>query len=85
MQQTLTGDATDGYPGCRGVGPKSKYVAALAEAPSLREMWKVVLEGYASKGFTPEDALVQARCARILRATDWDFAERRPRLWTPPL
>jgi DNA polymerase-1 len=31
-----------------------------------------------------ELALTQARLARILRATDWDFAGKRPRLWTPP-
>ncbi len=85
MQQTLTGDATDGYPGCRGIGPKSPYVAELAEAKTLRSMWEIVCRGYASKGKTPEDALVQARCARILRASDWDFAGRRPRLWTPPI
>lgn len=85
MQQTLTGDTTDGYPGAKGIGPKSKFVAALAEAKDLRSMWEIVLEGYGTKGYTPEDALVQARCARILRATDWDFHERRPRLWTPPL
>ena len=85
MQQTLTGDATDGYPGCRGVGPKSKYVAALAEAKDLHAMWDTVLEAYEAKGFTEQDAIVQARCARILRHTDWDFQARKPRLWTPPL
>lgn len=84
MQQTLTGDPTDGYPGCRGIGPKSPFVAELSEAQSAREMWMTVLAGYASKGFTPEDALVQARCARILRASDWDFAAKKPRLWNPP-
>ena len=85
MQQTLTGDPTDGYPGARGIGPKSKFVAALAEAKDAKSMWDIVVAGYESKGFTQDDALVQARCARILRHTDWDFKERRPRLWTPPL
>lgn len=85
MQQTITGDATDGYPGARGVGPKSKFVAALAEAPDARSMWGIVVDAYESKGFTADDALVQARCARILRHTDWDFTSRKPRLWTPPL
>ena len=27
MYQTLVGDTTDGYPGCYGIGPKSKHVA----------------------------------------------------------
>ena len=84
MQQTLTGDPTDGYPGCPGIGPKSPFVAELAACRTPAAMWEVVCAGYASKGLTPEDALVQARCARILRASDWDFAERRPRLWSPP-
>ena len=29
-------------------------------------------------------AVIQARCARILRASDWNFAERKPILWVPP-
>ena len=84
MEQALTGDTTDGYPGCRGIGPESPFVAAVRQAKSLRSMWNIVLAGYESKGFTPEDALAQARCARILRASDWDFQARKPRLWTPP-
>lgn len=31
------------------------------------------------------EATVQARCARILRAADWDFGSKRPRLWVPPM
>lgn len=84
LEQTLTGDPTDGYPGCPGIGPRSPFVAAVRDAKSLREAWAAVVAGYASKGRTAEDAIVQARCARILRAEDWDFTQRRPRLWTPP-
>lgn len=29
-------------------------------------------------------ATIQARCARILRASDWNFKEKRPVLWYPP-
>lgn len=85
MQQTLTGDAVDGYPGCPGIGDKSPYVVELAHCRTLAAMWEVVVAGYASKGRTPADALVQARCARILRACDWDFVARKPRLWSPPV
>lgn len=84
LEQTLTGDPTDGYPGCRGIGDKSEYVARVREAKTLREGWAIVLEGYESKGFTAQDAIVQARCARILRAQDWDFQAKKPRLWLPP-
>jgi len=85
MEQALTGDTTDGYPGCRGIGPESPFVAAVRQAKSLRSMWHIVLAGYESRGFTAEEALAQARCARILRASDWDFQARKPRLWSPPV
>lgn len=85
MYQTLVGDQTDGYPGCFGIGPKSPFVTAVQRAASLPEMWDAVVEGFESKGFTVEDALAQARCARILRACDWDFKERKVRLWCPPV
>lgn len=85
MQQVITGDATDGYPGCPGVGPKSKYVRMLADCTTVTEMWQCVLDAYASKGHTAADAVLQARMARILRATDWDFKLKAPRLWNPPI
>lgn len=84
FSQVLTGDPTDGYPGCPGIGPKSPYVARLRSCRTVKQMWDVVVEGFASKGLTADDALVQARCARILRASDWDFERKAPRLWSPP-
>lgn len=85
MQQALTGDSTDGYPGCPGIGPQSPFVAAVQQAKNLQAMWHVVTAAYLSQGLTVSDALVQARCARILRASDWDFKERKVRLWSPPV
>ncbi len=84
MEQTLTGDSTDGYPGCKGVGPKSPFVTGLDGCKDLKEMWALVKKGFESKGLAVEDAIVQARCARILRADDWDFQGRKVRLWNPP-
>lgn len=84
MQQVITGDSTDGYPGAKGVGPKSKFVLALAECKTAKEMWAQVKAAYESKGFTEQDAIIQARCARILRANDWDFQGRKVRYWNPP-
>lgn len=46
-------------------------------------MWDVVVSYYAKAGFGEEEALVQARCARILRANDYDFKKKEPILWTP--
>jgi DNA polymerase-1 len=45
--------------------------------------WEAIVEAYESKGFTEEDALVQARVARILRKDDWDFDNNCHKLWTP--
>lgn len=38
---------------------------------------------YEFRCITEEDALVQARCARILHADDWDFEKSEVILWTP--
>lgn len=80
--QTIVGDTTDGYPGARGVGPKSEFAVEVLEADSEEEAWDIVLDAFASKGFTEEDAVRQARLARILQHSDWDG--RSPRLWLPP-
>ena len=80
MMQTLTGDATDGYPGCPGIGPKT--AEKLLDCPH-DSMWDVVAEAYKKKGLTLEDAITQARCARILRCTDYDFKKKEPILWHP--
>ena len=75
--QTLTGDTSDGYPGCPGVGPvKAKSV--------LKEgSWDAIVTAYEKTGLTEADALTQARLARILRADDWDFNKQEVRLWLP--
>lgn len=78
LKQTLTGDVTDGYSGCPGIGPV-KADAMLAKAPT----WATVVAAYEKAGLTEEDALVQARVARILRATDYDFEKKEPILWVP--
>lgn len=85
FSQVLTGDTTDGYTGCPGIGPKSPFVTTLSTDKDARAMWQTVLAGYASKGLTADHAVLQARMARILRACDWDFAAKAPRLWNPPV
>ena len=88
MFQTLTGDATDGYAGCPGIGPK-KAEAILGEWREADDMdfakvWEAVVKTFEKAGFTEADALTQARVARILRASDYDFQKKEPILWTPP-
>jgi DNA polymerase-1 len=79
--QILTGDTVDGYPGCPGVGPVK--AAKLLDGVQRETAWDTIRGAYAKKGISEEDALVQARCARILRAEDYDFANKKIILWTP--
>lgn len=66
--QVLSGDATDGYKGCKGVGKigAEKLLAAGDYA-------RVVRAAYEARGHTPEYLLSQCICARILRAGDYDI------------
>lgn len=91
MTQTITGDTTDGYPGAPGVGPRSDEVQAIQTARTVPAMWALVMQAFRRSRKAPQDegaliqlATIQARCARILRACDWAFKEKRPILWTPP-
>lgn len=77
--QTLLGDATDGYSGCPGVGAVGAN-KLLSGNPS----WPTVVKAYEAKGLTEDDALTQARLARILRSSDWNSVSKTPILWSPP-
>ena len=81
LYQTLTGDTTDGYPGCPGVGPvKAEKILNQAEGP----WWDAVIEAFSKAGLDEHEALRQARLARICRASDYDFRNKKVKLWTPP-
>lgn len=77
LYQTLVGDTIDGYSGCPGAGPVGA-VKVLEKGAT----WENVVKAYTKKGLTEEDALVQARCARILRASE--YTADGPILWVPP-
>ena len=77
LYQTLVGDATDGYPGLRGVG--DKRATELLKTPT----WETVVKAFEKAGQTEADALVQARLARILRASDYNFEFDQPIIWSP--
>ena len=76
--QTLTGDSTDGYPGCPTIGQK-RAEGLLGQRPA----WSVVEQAFIKQGLTKADALLQARMARILRWSDWDATKNEPKLWEP--
>jgi DNA polymerase-1 len=77
-KQVLTGDTTDNYKGCPGIGPV-KAESILVNGP----FWPKVVAAFNKVGISDEDALVQARCARILRAEDWNETEQEVILWEP--
>jgi hypothetical protein len=95
LYQTLVGDITDGYKGCPGVGPKGAEEALQApngERYGPWSAWQSVVAHFEAArdkktkqtlGLTEADALVQARVARICRASDYDFKQKEVVLWTP--
>ena len=76
--QVLTGDPTDGYKGVKGIGPK-KAEQILGQRPH----WGAVEQAFIKAGMTKDDAIHQARLARILRWSDWDADKEAVKLWTP--
>ena len=77
--QTLAGDQTDGYGGVPGIGVK-KAVALFEEEGYT---WETVVKAFESKGLGEEDALMNARLAKILTCRDYDAINRRVIPWTP--
>lgn len=82
MYQTLIGDKTDGYDGCKKIGDKTaRKLLGKAGEKTLSEMWELVKATYLNAGQSEEEALMNARMARILRNTDYDFKNKKVRLW----
>ena len=78
--QTLAGDNTDGYAGVPGIGIKKAEKIFKEKGYT----WKAVVETFEEKDMTEEDALCNARLARILTSSDYNFDTKEPILWTPP-
>lgn len=79
LTQVLCGDATDGYPGCPGIGPV-KAARLLDKAAT----WETVVGAYQKAKLGEAVALINARCARILRHGDYNLETGEVTLWTPP-
>ena len=77
--QCLSGDQTDGYGGVPGIGVKRAEALFKKEGYS----WRTVVRAFKDKGLTEEDALTNARLARILTTDDYDHEQNIPTLWTP--
>lgn len=76
--QTLAGDSTDGYSGAPGYGIKTsaKFFADNGYT------WNSVVKAFKQKGLTEEDALRNARLAKILTSKDYD---KEPILFSPTI
>lgn len=105
-QQVLTGDPTDGYGGCPGVGKvaaekilddprklekvereiaRGKRKGTLVEDwvyTDPCDIWTAICCQYERAELTEADALVQARCARILRHGEYNYQTKEPILWS---
>ena len=76
--QTLVGDSTDGYKGCPSIGDvKARKI--LDEDCS----WAAVVSAFEKQGLTQDDALMQARMARILHYSDWNKDKQEVAPWAP--
>lgn len=76
--QTLTGDVTDGFAGCPKVG-----AVTAAKVLGNRPDWSLVENQFAKAGMSRDEAITQARMARILRVDDWDAKNEQVKLWEP--
>ena len=83
LYQTIIGDTTDGYPGCPGAGPLSPWACNLLSAESKAEMWAEVVDCYEYHGLNEQAAILQTRCAHILRSASYNFETRKVKLWKP--
>lgn len=79
LYQTLAGDPSDNYPGCPGVGMKT--AEKLLAKPG--DKWEIVRGAFSAAGLSEDEAITQARLARILRWSDWNSERQQPILWTP--
>ena len=79
-EQALTGDSTDGYSGCKSVGPKR--AKDILDA-SKGDYWAATVKAFKDNDMSEEDALRNLRLARILQSQDWDCENQTPILYTP--
>jgi len=77
--QALTGHPTDGYSGCPGIGVKR----ATELLNKNENQWEAVCKAYRDRGLSDDDALLNARLAKILRNENYDHDRNQPILWNP--
>lgn len=76
--QTLVGDTADNYKGCPKVGTVGANKILDAECS-----WDAVVKAFEKAGLSEDEALVQARVAKILQWEDYELNNKAVVLWTP--
>jgi DNA polymerase-1 len=75
-KQTLTGDSTDGYKGCPGIGPKN--ADRILDTVKDEDYWPAVVKAFEEAELTEADALRNFYLARILQVGDYDTTNQVP-------
>lgn len=87
-QQCLSGDSTDGIPGCKGIGPvNAERIVSKFDLSRPVDCWQEIVRTFEQKGQVDnplDTAILQARLTRLLRAGDYNFNDHTVRLWNPP-
>jgi DNA polymerase-1 len=87
-EQYLAGDATDGVPGCPGIGPvNAKHIVESFDLGKPVDCWEEIVRTYETKGKVVNAsayATQQARLVRVLRAGEYNFDTHTVNLWNPP-
>lgn len=81
-QQVLQGDASDGYAGLPGCGPKGAQ--KLLAGVQLADIESTVVAAYEKAEQAEEYLASQVNAARILTAKTYDFKRKEPILWQKP-
>lgn len=64
-------------------GPRKDTTENRWRKVEKESVWEAIVSNYAKAGLGEEEALTQARVARICRASDYDFKNKKVILWTP--
>ena len=75
----MAGDPTDGYSASPGIALNKPD--AIIEKKDFK--WESVCQTFRDRGLSDDDALLNARLAKILQYKDYDFNTEQPILWNP--
>ena len=81
LVQAAAGDNTDGYSGIPGIGVKR--ASDLLNKHDSK--WEAICQAFRERGLSDDDALINARLAKILQHDNYDYDREEPILWTPVL